>query len=111
LLLIGVASQRKARWARGHPRGRPLLSAEGQRGYHGRNGLGILGEVQKGYIPDATYGGVVLGTWVEGEVETGFLGAIKLKGKTRRTITTYRAATPADTWSPMPLSSGLKITR
>jgi predicted nucleic-acid-binding Zn-ribbon protein len=46
--------------------------------------------MQKGYIPDATYGGVVLGTWVEGEVETGFLGAIKLKGKTRRTITTYR---------------------
>jgi hypothetical protein len=42
--------------------------------------------MQKGYIPDATYGGVVLGTWVE----TGFLGAIKLKGKTRRTITTYR---------------------
>jgi hypothetical protein len=32
--------------------------------------------MQKGYIPDATYGGVVLGTWVEGEVETGFLGAI-----------------------------------
>jgi hypothetical protein len=46
--------------------------------------------MQKGYIPDATYGGGVLGTWVEGEVETGFLGAIKLKGKTRRTITTYR---------------------
>jgi predicted nucleic-acid-binding Zn-ribbon protein len=46
--------------------------------------------MEKGYIPDATYGGVVLGTWVEGEVETGFLGAIKLKGKTRRTITTYR---------------------
>ena len=46
--------------------------------------------MQKEYIPDATYGGVVLGTWVEGEVETGFLGAIKLKGKTRRTITTYR---------------------
>ena len=48
--------------------------------------------MQKGYIPDATYGGVVLGTWVEGEVETGFLGAIKLKGKTRRKITTYRCS-------------------
>src|ERR1700726_855788 len=48
--------------------------------------------MQKGYIPDATYGGVVLGTWVEGEVETGFLGAIKLKGKTRRTITAYRCS-------------------
>jgi hypothetical protein len=46
--------------------------------------------MQKGYLPDATYGGVVLGTWVEGEVETGFLGAIKLKGNARRTITTYR---------------------
>jgi predicted nucleic-acid-binding Zn-ribbon protein len=45
--------------------------------------------IQKGYIPDATCG-VVLGTWIGGEVETGFLGAIKLKGKTRRRITTYR---------------------
>jgi len=59
-----------------------------------------------GYIPDATYGGVVLGTWVEGEVETGFLGAIKLKGKTRRTITTYRCNS-CGYLDLMPQSNGL----
>ena len=66
--------------------------------------------MQKGYIPDATYGGVVLGRWVEGDVETDFLEPSSLREKpgaqSRPT-----AATPADTWSPMPLSSGLKITR
>ena len=33
MLLIGVGPERKTRWERGRPRGRPLLFPEGQRGY------------------------------------------------------------------------------
>ena len=50
----------------------------------------MMSEYKMPEVPTGDAKGVVLGTWVEGDVETGFLGAVKLKGKTRRTITSYR---------------------
>ena len=47
------------------------------------------GEMEEGFIADATYGGVGASTWVEGEPERSFWTGIKTKGKEQIQISTY----------------------
>jgi predicted RNA-binding Zn-ribbon protein involved in translation (DUF1610 family) len=44
----------------------------------------------EGVILDRTYGQVAASSWIAGPVEKGWLGSIKLRGKTLVDITTYR---------------------
>jgi hypothetical protein len=50
------------------------------------------GEMEEGFIADATYGGVLTSKWVEGEPEKSFWTGIKTKGKEQIQISTYRCA-------------------
>jgi hypothetical protein len=46
--------------------------------------------MEAGFIPDASYGAILIGSWVEGTPEKGWTGSVKLKGKRKFDITTYR---------------------
>jgi Domain of unknown function (DUF6487) len=46
-------------------------------------------QMEEGFVPDYTYGGVLATKWVEGPLERGWLG-VKLRGKKAMAITTYR---------------------
>ena len=46
--------------------------------------------MEEGFIPDASYGAIHIGSWVEGTPEKGWTGSVKLKGKRKFDITTYR---------------------
>jgi hypothetical protein len=46
--------------------------------------------MEVGFIPDNTYGGILPSSWVEGAPEKGWLGGLKLKGRRKLDITTYR---------------------
>jgi hypothetical protein len=48
--------------------------------------------MEKGFTPDFTYGTVMLGSWVEGELEKSWAGNLKTKGKRKIGITVYRCA-------------------
>jgi hypothetical protein len=46
--------------------------------------------MEAGFIPDASYGAILIGSWLEGGPEKGWAGSVKLKGKRKFDITTYR---------------------
>jgi len=50
------------------------------------------GSMEVGVIADQTYGTVLVSTWQEGPPEKNFLGSLKMRGKSRIAITTYRCA-------------------
>ena len=48
--------------------------------------------MEQGFIPDQSYGAILLGTWVEGMPDKGWTGSLKLKGRRRFGISVYRCA-------------------
>jgi hypothetical protein len=46
--------------------------------------------MEQGFMIEATYGAVVPPEWAEGELERSFWTGVVLKGRVRRTVTTYR---------------------
>jgi hypothetical protein len=46
--------------------------------------------MEEGFIPDFSYGATLLGSWAEGEPEKGWTGSVKMKGRRKLDITTYR---------------------
>ncbi len=48
------------------------------------------GSMQLGVIADTSYGTIHVSTWQEGPPEMNFLGSLKVRGKLRIGITTYR---------------------
>ncbi len=48
------------------------------------------GKMEPGFAADSTYGGFVTPQWIAGRVERNFLGGLKLRGRVRRWIETYR---------------------
>jgi hypothetical protein len=46
--------------------------------------------MEPGYLPDATYGGIVLPKWAAGEPTKNWLGAFTTKGKATYPVVTYR---------------------
>jgi hypothetical protein len=49
--------------------------------------------MEQGFITDTTYGGIVQETWVTGAPETSFWGSLKVRGKERLPVSTYRCPT------------------
>jgi hypothetical protein len=48
------------------------------------------GDLEEGFLRDATYGGSVPSTWVEGEPERSFWTGTKLSGKVQYQVQAYR---------------------
>ncbi len=46
--------------------------------------------MELGFVPDATYGGVLVPSWIEGAPEKNWLGGVTFKGKQKLAVTTYR---------------------
>ena len=46
--------------------------------------------MEEGFIPDVAYGAVLLGSWAEGTPEKGWTGSVKMKGRRKLDIITYR---------------------
>ncbi len=46
--------------------------------------------MEEGYLPDFTYGGIAVGSWVAGTPEKSFWRGLKLAGKERIPIVAYR---------------------
>jgi hypothetical protein len=46
--------------------------------------------MERGFIPDSSYGAILIGSWVSGVPEKGWIGGVKLKGRRVIDITTYR---------------------
>jgi predicted nucleic-acid-binding Zn-ribbon protein len=48
--------------------------------------------MQAGYVADASHGTVLVSSWYEGVPEKGLFGGLKLWGKPKTEITTYRCS-------------------
>jgi hypothetical protein len=48
------------------------------------------GTIESGFIPDASYGAVLICNWTEGEPVKNFLGSLKIKGKRQIPLTANR---------------------
>ena len=48
------------------------------------------GAMETGFIPDASYGAILLSNWTEGAAEKNFLQSIKLKGRRQIPLTAER---------------------
>jgi hypothetical protein len=46
--------------------------------------------MEEGFIPDMSYGAILVGSWLEGAPEKSWTGGVKMKGKRRLSITAYR---------------------
>jgi predicted nucleic-acid-binding Zn-ribbon protein len=46
--------------------------------------------MEQGFIADASYGAILIGSWLEGAPEKGWTGSVKMKGKRKLHITAYR---------------------
>ena len=47
-------------------------------------------DMQDGFVPDTTYGGLCVPFWMAGKPERGFFGNIKTEAKERRPIRSFR---------------------
>jgi hypothetical protein len=50
------------------------------------------GEMERGFIADQTYGGVLPSKWIEGAPESSFWTGVKTRGKVDVEVSTYRCA-------------------
>lgn len=50
------------------------------------------GAMEPGFVLDHTYGATAQSEWVEGRPETSFWTGVRLKGRDRVPVTTYRCA-------------------
>ena len=48
------------------------------------------GEMEDGFLVDHTYGTAAASEWVEGPVEASFWTGVKLRGRERRRVSTWR---------------------
>jgi hypothetical protein len=48
------------------------------------------GAMEKGFMLDATHGAIVPPEWIEGRIERSFWSGVKVKGRRRHTVITYR---------------------
>jgi predicted nucleic-acid-binding Zn-ribbon protein len=48
------------------------------------------GEMEDGFLVDHTYGTAAASEWVEGPVEASFWTGVKLRGRERRRVNTWR---------------------
>lgn len=46
--------------------------------------------MEDGFLVDHTHGGVAKPEWADGPLQTSFWTGVKMKGKERRIVTTYR---------------------
>jgi hypothetical protein len=48
--------------------------------------------MERGFIPDSSYGAILIASWVAGVPEKGWMGGVKLKGRQVLDITTFRCS-------------------